>query len=134
MDARGQLTLNVHLDTHVLLWVSQGRIRALGARAYRLVIRQPWTISPAVVLELEILCEIGRVRAEPSRVLQTAGDKGDLTIATTPFTDVVKQAAMLSWTRDPFDRMITATAIADGAQLLTADKTILANFPDAVWD
>jgi hypothetical protein len=30
--------------------------------------------------------------------------------------------------------LVTAAAIAASAKLLTADRTILANFPDAVWD
>lgn len=40
----------------------------------------------------------------------------------------------LTWTRDPFDRMIAAQAIVADAPLVTADRTILANLPLAVWD
>jgi PIN domain nuclease of toxin-antitoxin system len=44
-------------------------------------------------------------------------------------------AAMdLSWTRDPFDRLISAHAIVDNAALVTADETIREHLHLAVWD
>jgi PIN domain nuclease of toxin-antitoxin system len=46
----------------------------------------------------------------------------------------VQAAAGLTWTRDPFDRLIAAHAILSGAPLLTADRRILANLPQATWD
>jgi PIN domain nuclease of toxin-antitoxin system len=47
---------------------------------------------------------------------------------------VTKAADDLTWTRDPFDRLIAAHAIAVGAPLLTADRSILENLPLATWD
>lgn len=45
------------------------------------------------------------------------------------------QAAMdLSWTRDPFDRLISAHAIVANAPLVTADETIREHLPLAIWD
>ncbi len=134
MDARGQLSLAVHLDTNVLLWLSQGRARVLGAEAFRLAGRQAWLISPAVLLELEILHEIERIKVTPDDVMAAARQVGDLTVSNTPFANIVEAGRRLSWTRDPIDRLVTAHAIADGAKLLTADKTIRAHFKDAVWD
>ncbi len=134
MDARGQLTLSVHLDTDVLLWISQGRIRTLGEKAFRLAIRLPWVISPIVSLELEILHEIGRIRATPEIVMKAVREQGSLKFSDIPFADVVEHAIQMSWTRDPIDRLVTAHAMADGAKLLTADANILAHFKDAVWD
>jgi len=46
----------------------------------------------------------------------------------------VQAANGLSWTRDPFDRMIAAQAIVADAPLVTADRTILGNLPLATWD
>lgn len=134
MDARGQLSLSVHLDTHVLLWLSQRRAKVLGAEAYRLARRQTWIVSPAVLLELDILHEIKRISSTADQVLEAARQVGDLTESASTFHDVITQARNLSWTRDPIDRLVTAHAMADGAKLLTADATILKNFKDAVWD
>ena len=86
------------------------------------------------MLELDILHEIGRIAVTPQRVLEAAGEIGQVGVSDATFTETVLATRPLSWTRDPFDRLITATAIADGARLLTADKTILTHFADAVWD
>jgi PIN domain nuclease of toxin-antitoxin system len=50
------------------------------------------------------------------------------------FAELVDTAAGLAWTRDPFDRLIAAHAIAAGVPLITADRAILANLPLATWD
>jgi PIN domain nuclease of toxin-antitoxin system len=56
-------------------------------------------------------------------------DVADLSVAT--LTDA---AVALTWTRDPFDRLIAAHAIVADVPLVTADRTILENLPQAVWD
>jgi PIN domain nuclease of toxin-antitoxin system len=50
------------------------------------------------------------------------------------FAKLVDTAVDLTWTRDPFDRLIAAHAIAADVPLITADRTILANLPLATWD
>ena len=42
-------------------------------------------------------------------------------------------AMELSWTRDPFDRLIVANAITDGVRLLTVDENIQKHFQNAFW-
>lgn len=49
------------------------------------------------------------------------------------FAEVARTAVDLTWTRDPFDRMIAAQAIVADAPLVTADRNILANLPQATW-
>lgn len=56
-------------------------------------------------------------------------DVADVGVAT-----LTEAAVSLSWTRDPFDRLIAAQAIVADAPLVTADRTILENLPQAVWD
>jgi PIN domain nuclease of toxin-antitoxin system len=48
--------------------------------------------------------------------------------------ELTRAAADLSWTRDPFDRLIAAHAIVANASLVTADDTIREHLPLAVWD
>jgi PIN domain nuclease of toxin-antitoxin system len=50
------------------------------------------------------------------------------------FAEVAAAAVDLTWTRDPFDRLIAAHAVVADAPLVTADRTILANLPLATWD
>lgn len=42
-------------------------------------------------------------------------------------------AGGFTWTRDPFDRTITAQAARVGAFLLTRDETIRRHYAAAVW-
>lgn len=46
---------------------------------------------------------------------------------------LVEHSRRLTWTRDPFDRVIVAHAAVDGARLVTADRTIRGESPIALW-
>lgn len=46
---------------------------------------------------------------------------------------VVHAAASLSWTRDPFDRMIVADAVVAATDLVTKDELIRSNITFARW-
>jgi PIN domain nuclease of toxin-antitoxin system len=46
---------------------------------------------------------------------------------------ILQNALELSWTRDPFDRLIVAHTAARSTLLLTADLNILKNTSLAVW-
>jgi PIN domain nuclease of toxin-antitoxin system len=85
------------------------------------------------VLELEVLFELRRVANDAAQMVADLKRQFGLTVTQTPFTDIVDAARTFAWTRDPFDRLIVANAMVDGARLITADETILANFKDAVW-
>jgi PIN domain nuclease of toxin-antitoxin system len=90
-------------------------------------------VSPIVELELTYLYERGRLATPPSEVFETVRVGLPFTRSGARLDAVAFAALDLAWTRDPFDRLIVANAIADRARLLTADRTILANFKDAVW-
>lgn len=47
--------------------------------------------------------------------------------------DAANRALALSFTRDPFDRLIASHALAAGAELLTVDETLRANVTIARW-
>jgi PIN domain nuclease of toxin-antitoxin system len=85
-------------------------------------------------LELSYLHEVGRARDSVPVMLNALRNSIGLEIAKVPFDELVTAAKDLSWTRDPFDRLIAAQAIVADAPLLTADRTILDNLPLAIWD
>lgn len=86
------------------------------------------------VLELAYLHEVGRARDPVPAMLTALRQSISLEVADIPFADLVGAATGLTWTRDPFDRLIAAHAIAASAPLVTADRTILENLPLATWD
>ena len=91
-------------------------------------------VSPIVELELTYLYEIGRVSQPAAMPLAALRRSIGLRVADVSLVELVDAAAGLSWTRDPFDRLIAAHAIVADAPLVTADKTIQANLPLATWD
>jgi PIN domain nuclease of toxin-antitoxin system len=50
-----------------------------------------------------------------------------------PSALVCATAVDMHWTRDPFDRLISAHALAAKAPLVTKDRTIRAHLPLAWW-
>jgi len=79
------------------------------------------------------LYEIGRVSEPASAPLSALGRALGLRVADASLSELVQAAVPLSWTRDPFDRLISAHAIVAGAPLFTADETILENLSLATW-
>jgi PIN domain nuclease of toxin-antitoxin system len=123
-----------HLDTHVLLWLYTGEVERLPASVRDAIEADDIAISPMVLLELSYLREIGRVDVDPEAVVADLSARIGLQVSATSFHHVAREALALSWTRDPFDRIIAATAIAEGATLLTADRTILECLSSALWE
>lgn len=123
----------IHLDTHAVLWIA-ARDRAQFTQTGLAVLEgESAVISAMVELELRYLGERGRLAQPPEAIIDQLLEQAPVTVSDRSLTDIVSAAHALSWTRDPFDRLIVANAIADGARLLTADRNILANFKDAVW-
>lgn len=121
-----------HLDTHVAVWLVAGETRRLRAVAKRLR-RTPLLVSPIVALEMELLHEIGRIRLPAAEVLAVLAEDYGVAEAGGDLQEVARIARGFAWTRDPFDRLITAHAVASQATLLTADETIRSHCARARW-
>lgn len=106
------------LDTNVLIWLLAGNKRARklprGARLY---------VSPVSLLELRFLDEIGRIRFKTT---PDAVEDDDRFVLDDPSSATLfKAAAHLTWTRDPFDRLIVGHARLRGWRLATSDSRII---------
>jgi PIN domain nuclease of toxin-antitoxin system len=123
----------VQLDTHVVIWLFAGEVARFPEPARERLETQPLAVSTMVPLELQYLYETERVTEPASVVMQDLERRIGLEIVDASFSDLVDRAMSLSWTRDPFDRLIAAHAALDGTPLLTADETILASLHEAVW-
>jgi PIN domain nuclease of toxin-antitoxin system len=124
----------IHIDTHVVVWLYEGKIERLPASARNWLTGRRPLVSPMVRLELAFLNEIGRVRVPAAEILDSLAGFAGLRAAESDFVRVSQIAAGLVWTRDPFDRMIAAHALADDLPLLTADTTMRANCAVARWE
>jgi PIN domain nuclease of toxin-antitoxin system len=123
----------IQIDTHMVIWLAERRMSALSPTARRLAERERLEISPMVLMELETLHEAGKLKNEPDRLVRVVEREFGLSVSRAGFAEVIVSARSFAWTRDPFDRLIVANAMADGARLITADAAILANFEGAVW-
>jgi PIN domain nuclease of toxin-antitoxin system len=123
----------VHLDTHVVIWLYEGRIEELSRPASDLIEAGRCAISPMVRLELQYLFEIGRNEQDADFVLAALRQLMALEISGTALNDVVQTSLKINWTRDVFDRLIVAHAMHEQVPLVTRDRRIRDNFSWAKW-
>ena len=124
----------IYLDTHSVVWLYAGSTGLFSKKALAALEASQILISPMVALELQYLFETGRVRASSGRIVAGLTADINLKVCEIPFAEVAARALEQKWTRDPFDRIIAAQAIAGNAPLLTKDATILKNCKRAFWD
>ncbi len=123
----------IYLDTHVVIWLYLGDTTLFSPKAKKLIEENELTVSPIVLLELQYLHEIGRLLVDPGVLYENLASTIMLSICNLPFARIISESMTQTWTRDPFDRIITAHAIAGDAVLVTKDSTILQNYPKAEW-
>lgn len=117
------------LDTHVLVWFAEDHPR-LGQRAARMadaaLHRDQVMVSAVSFWEIAMLLEKQRLALAipPAVMRQRVLEQG---IREVPLTGPIAIAAaqLSAFHGDPADRFIVATAVGEGAALLTADTTIL---------
>jgi PIN domain nuclease of toxin-antitoxin system len=107
------------LDTSAVIWLDQNhaRARALVRSSSRLI------VSPATLLELQLLDEIGRLRLRARLRGIVESDRWD--VDEPPALPWFEHAAEETWTRDPFDRLIVAHARLRRVRLASGDGAIL---------
>ena len=118
------------LDTHVLAWLTAEPHKL--SKAARSTIRRAQltggiAISAITLWELALLASRGRLR-----LVGTLGEYLDQVTSRVSVIPITSQIAMLAtqlpldYSNDPCDRLIGATALAEGMVLITKDKRIRA--------
>ena len=106
----------IRLDTHAVVWLYTGESERFTKKGRALLETEQLVVSPIVQLELAYLHEIERLTTSDQSLLS-----------------MVQAAAGLTWTRDPFDRLIVADALAANCTLLTKDASIRKHVLIARW-
>lgn len=122
-----------YLDTHVVVWLYAGDLQRIPVPVRAKLETHALLVSPAVILELQYLFEIRRVSEPADAVISDLDGRIGLSVSDVPFRQVVSIATKLTWTRDPFDRLIVAQAKVQGAPLVTADGLIRRHYDAALW-
>lgn len=109
------------LDTNAVIWLHRGhpRVRVLHKTFATLY------VSPASLLELQFLIEGGKVRLIEGATVNDLVEDGRWLLDDPPSAAWFSHATEMSWTRDPFDRLIVAHAGLRGWRLATGDAAIV---------
>ncbi len=122
------------LDTHPLIWWLLDP-RKLSRKVTALLARVDarFLVPTMALLEMEYLVEIGRIEAESHEAIAAISADEQFDIVAFDAT-VLHEAIPLDGTRDPFDRIIAATAIAHHLPLITRDDWMHTRLADrCVW-
>lgn len=121
------------LDTHAILWLYEKDLARFTEKGRTLLEEEDLVYSPMILVELRYLYEIGRVTVSPELILRELSGKIGLEPDPVSFLPIAESAGSITWTRDPFDRIIAAHTVYREGMLLTRDRTILENCSHAIW-
>jgi PIN domain nuclease of toxin-antitoxin system len=126
------------VDTHALIWFL-ARPRRLGAAALRLLRAaesgKAQALVPSIALvELSLLRERGRRVIGVAEVETALARCQGIAVADYGAAEA-HEFALLDAVKDPFDRMVIATARAAGCAIVTADDQIASSgLVQVLWD
>ena len=123
----------IHLDAHVALWLYLQDAGRIPAAVRRRIDAEDLLVAPTVVLEMEYLHEIGRLTDPTAAVVASLSAGAGLQVSKASFAACVDVALDLTWTRDPFDRLIVGAAVAERAPLVTADRVVREHHAGCLW-
>jgi PIN domain nuclease of toxin-antitoxin system len=123
-----------YLDTHIVIWLAAGKVSRISPGAQAQLEIADLLLSPMVLLELEYLYELKRIKLAARDIQRKIEHELGIRLCELPFSAIVSAAVDEKWTRDPFDRLIVANAKANGlAPLISADEAIRLHYPRTVW-
>lgn len=123
----------IFLDTHVVVWLYSGLVMKLSTPASLAIEENEIIISQVVRLELQYLFEIGRLTVAADEIIDELKQLIGLTVSETLPTKIFDHAIEQSWTRDVFDRLIVAEAMAMDKHLISKDRKIREYFDKVIW-
>lgn len=115
--------MRVLLDTHILLWCLADDPK-LSNQARRLIENATEVyISAASYWELAIKIGLGKLEVDLLEIRQAAEQSGFMEVPISS-EHAIAILGLASHHKDPFDRLIVATAITEPMRLITADKLV----------
>ncbi len=118
----------VLLDTHLLIWGSDGSKRLKSATKKRIIEADSVYFSAASIAEIAITFALGKLSIDPDWMIQSALEGGffELPVNSLHAAHVAKLDPIH---HNPFDRLLIAQAHIENMKLLTADKILAAYGP-----
>jgi len=122
-----------YIDTHVVIWLVGGRLDIFSRETLKFIETNQLYFSSIIEFELTYLFESKKLTIPSDEIISVLKNDFGCQRNDSSLVDLISEANQLSWTRDPFDRLITAQASLQELPLITKDKTIRQNYPLAVW-
>lgn len=123
----------VYLDTHVVIWLVEGKSEIFTNEGIKLIENSDLLYSSIVDLELSYLHEKGKLLMSSAEILSCVEVMLGCIRRDDSLPELINEANKLVWTRDPFDRLITAQASLLNLPLITKDKLVRKHYEQAVW-
>jgi len=128
--------MKILLDTHTILWLVNG-YEKLSSSAKELLLNDEHELFISVVSlwEMAIKVSLGKLSELDGGVGVVISKLESMPIEVLPITtDCIKTTESLPFIhRDPFDRMLVATAVSSGMTILTADSNIPKYSASCIW-
>ena len=115
------------LDTHFLLWIT---IDAPRLAEFPWLDRYAtWGVSPVSFLEVQYLGEVGKLEVDMGAFTTAVMEDPRFIVDEVPLLNLIQRALPLSWTRDPFDRLLAAHSLARRAPFCSVDRDVRLHHP-----
>jgi PIN domain nuclease of toxin-antitoxin system len=121
------------LDTHMVVWLYDDPQGLIPPPVHERLNAEPLALSPFVRLELQCLYEVKKISVPAQAIVDELVPGLEMVLTDPPSAQICQAAVALNWTRDPFDRLISAHAVSSGATLVTKDRVIRSHLPLAWW-
>lgn len=113
------------LDTHALLWflADDPRLSATAERAIEDISNERW-LSPISLLEIAVKIRLGKLSLDRpfAEMFPCHLESNDIRLLTIETRHVALLTTLPLHHRDPFDRLLIATALIDQLTLISSDQ------------
>jgi len=116
-----------------VVWLYAGLTDKLTDSAKKTIDGCEVLISQFITLELQYLFESARIKVKPEIIIRDLSKSINLKASDYHLDRIIEAALKIDWTRDVFDRLLTAEAVARGSGFITADENILSHLRNAIW-
>lgn len=116
---------NILLDTHLFLWSQFEKAKLSSTILHLLRSRDVrWHASQVSVLEIQIKHDLGKLElpASPERIIPQILERSGFAFAPISNQAIFMLAKLPTHHRDPFDRLMIATALVNGWEIATVDR------------
>jgi PIN domain nuclease of toxin-antitoxin system len=121
------------VDTHALIWLYEENAKAFSSRGREMLEASHIIIPSFVWLELVMMEQKGRLGHSLASLQSFIAKTLTIRALKADISKICRAAHPLTWTRDPFDRMIVAECIFHNIPLVTKDRLIRKHYKKAIW-